>query len=72
VREGAEDWREVYNSEGMALYLDRKASSGGWPDLVTLEAGGVTPIHWTWRGETYELRDPPAALEAGAELAPDP
>ncbi|MEQ1951736.1 hypothetical protein [Mesorhizobium sp. CN2-181] len=62
----ADEWREAYNSEGMALYIDPKASNGGWPDLVTLERnGGVEAIRWTWNGARYELRDP---LVAGDDL----
>ncbi|MDQ6434062.1 hypothetical protein RB623_08380 [Mesorhizobium sp. LHD-90] len=63
----AEEWREAYNSEGMALYIDASASSGGWPNLVTLEAaGGAEPIQWKWNGERYELRDPLVAADEPA------
>ena len=60
ARQGAgRDWREVYNSEGMALYLDPKTSADGWPDLVTLaEGGGAEPSHWMWTRPC--LRDPRA------------
>ena len=52
----AEEWREVYNSEGLNLYIDPNASKGGWPDLLTLEpVGGLEPMRWTWTGERYEL-----------------
>lgn len=58
------DWREVYNSEGLALYLDRKTSAGGWPDLVTLARhGGAEPSHWMWTGLAYELREPVIAKD---------
>jgi hypothetical protein len=60
----AEEWREVYNSEGMNLYIDPKASNGGWPDLLALEpVGGLQPMRWTWTGERYELRDPRFAAD---------
>jgi hypothetical protein len=66
ARQGASgDWREVYNSEGMALYLDPKTSADGWPDLVTLaQGGGAEPSHWMWNGLTYELREPAIAKDA--------
>ncbi|MFI0842712.1 hypothetical protein [Mesorhizobium sp. IMUNJ 23232] len=57
----ADEWRQAYNSEGMGLYIDPKISNGGWPDLVTLERGGVVQIHWKWNGSQYELRDPMVA-----------
>jgi hypothetical protein len=65
VRQSAgEDWREVYNSEGVALYLDRKTSAGGWPDLVTLARdSGAEPSHWMWTGLAYEIREPAIAKE---------
>ncbi len=65
VRHGAAvDWREVYNSEGMALYIDPNASNGGWPNLVTLETiNGFEPMHWAWNGSNYELRDPQVAVD---------
>jgi hypothetical protein len=66
ARQGAsEDWREVYNSEGMALYLDPKTSADGWPDLVTLvQGGGAEPSHWMWNGLAYEIREPAIAKDA--------
>jgi hypothetical protein len=60
----AEEWREVYNSEGFNLYFDPNASNGGWPDLLTLEAiGGLEPMRWTWTGDRYELLDPRFAAD---------
>lgn len=54
----APEWREVYNTEGMHLFLDPNASNGGWPNLVTLPVvGGTTPTHWVWGGDRYMLRD---------------
>jgi hypothetical protein len=59
------DWREVYNSEGMALYLDPKTSADSWPDLVTLARGdGAEPSHWMWNGLAYEIREPTIAKDA--------
>ncbi|MGE0500982.1 MAG: hypothetical protein AB7I79_04895 [Rhizobiaceae bacterium] len=52
------DWRQVYGTEGMHLFLDPGASNGGYPNLVTLEiSGGTVPIHWVWDGESYVLID---------------
>lgn len=51
-------WSEVYNTDGMHLFLDPRASSGGWPSLVTLPVvGGTEPIHWVWGGDRYLLRE---------------
>lgn len=62
---GSGDWREVYNSEGMVLYLDPKTSADGWPDLVTLaQGGGAEPSHWMWNGTAYEVREPAIAKDA--------
>jgi hypothetical protein len=65
ARQGAGgDWREVYNSEGMALFLDRKTSADGWPDLKTLaQGGGAEPSHWMWNGLAYEIRGPAIATD---------
>lgn len=52
------DWRLVYNSEGMALYLDPKVSRSGWPDLATLAPGRASgPVHWVWDGSAYGVHD---------------
>lgn len=52
------EWLEVYNTEGMHLFLDPNASNGGWPNLVTLPVvGGTEPTHWIWGGGRYVLRD---------------
>ena len=54
----AEDWRAVYNSEGVALYTDPGARNGDWPNIVTLPvSGGIEPSHFVWTGLAYELRD---------------
>lgn len=54
----APEWREVYNTEGMHLFLDPNTSNGGWPNLVTLSVvGGTEPTHWVWGGDRYMLRD---------------
>lgn len=54
----APEWREVYNTEGMHLFLDPNAANGGWPNLVTLPVvGGTKPTHWIWGGDRYMLRD---------------
>lgn len=67
------EWRTVYNTEGMALYVDPSTANAGWPNLVTLEMpGGVTPIHWKWNGEAYELRDPQVAVEGLPAEVKDP
>jgi hypothetical protein len=65
ARQGSSgEWREVYNSEGVALYLDPKTSTGGWPNLVTLvQGGGAEPNHWMWTGLAYEIREPAIAKD---------
>jgi len=50
------DWREVYHSEGMGLYVEHQAVPDGWPELATLQVDGVESMHWRWDGSRYELR----------------
>ncbi len=50
-------WREVYNTEGMALYIDAAATRDGWPGLATLADGGDEKGLWTWDGDGYSLAD---------------
>jgi hypothetical protein len=50
-------WREVYNTEGLALYTDPATTKDGWPGLVTLPDGGDAKTFWTWDGAGYSLRD---------------
>ncbi|WP_347970192.1 hypothetical protein [Foliimonas ilicis] len=51
-----DDWKEVYNSEGMHLYSDPRHMNGGMPNLVTVElVDGMEAMHWIWNGEAYEL-----------------
>lgn len=58
-----DDWAPVYDTEGVELYLDHEAGTDGWPNLVTLPmTGGGDELFWTWRGERYELREPPGDL----------
>lgn len=62
----AAEWRPVYETEGVLLHTDPKASNGGWPNLVTLPAvNGFEPNHWIWTGTEYELREVVAAEESG-------
>lgn len=59
------EWQHVYDSEGMLVYLDPKASNGGWPNVVTLPMSGATaPLHWIFTGAAYELRDAVMAGDA--------
>jgi hypothetical protein len=50
-------WREVYNTEGLALYTDPAATKEGWPGLVTLPEGGDAKTVWTWDGAGYSPND---------------
>ncbi|HTV70526.1 MAG TPA: hypothetical protein VMF90_18510 [Rhizobiaceae bacterium] len=57
-------WQEVYDTEGMFVYIDKKASTDGMPNLVTLAViNGTEPIHWVWGGNRYDRRDPIVAAE---------
>ena len=51
-------WREVYATEGMTIYTDRKTDRDGWPGLVTVPAGATEALHWTWTGAGYVASDP--------------
>ena len=59
----AEEWREVYNSEGLHLYIDPNASKGGWPDRDAGTGRRPQPMRWTWTGERYEPLDPRFAAD---------
>lgn len=59
----AADWRQVYHSEGMSLYLDAASGQNGWPGLATLQAGGTEPMRWRWDGNVYELGSSAYAAE---------
>jgi len=50
------EWREVYHSEGMGLYVKHQAMPDGWPELATLQVGDTEPMRWRWDGSRYELR----------------
>lgn len=53
---GGTGWRAVYDTENVAIHIDPRAQSAGWPDLATLpmQAGG-TALLWRWDGEAYRL-----------------
>jgi hypothetical protein len=46
-----EGWRRVYDTEGMAIYIDPR-STAPWPDLVTLTFDG-DEITWRWETGQY-------------------
>lgn len=66
AREGeGQDWRRVYESEGMLLYTDPTTDSEGWPSLVTLPmTGGTKPMHWRWSADHFELAEDVASEAA--------
>ncbi|MFU0506148.1 hypothetical protein [Pseudaminobacter sp. NGMCC 1.201702] len=58
AKEDSGAWREVFNSEGMNLYLDPNTSHDGWPNLMALPlSGGTEATRWVWNGHAYEVRD---------------
>jgi len=65
-----EVWRQVYESDGATLYLDRKTTSDGWPALVTLAAvNGADKTHWLWSGSAYAVEATHVAADEDAEPA---
>jgi hypothetical protein len=59
-----EEWRMVYDTEGMLLYTDPSRNREGWPDLLTLPLAGATrAMRWRWSGEAFALDDNPVADE---------
>lgn len=67
-------WRQVYESDGGRLYLDRKTTHDGWPALVTLPAvNGADKTEWLWSGSAYAVEathvaaDEDATPEAAAQ-----
>jgi hypothetical protein len=57
------EWREVYHSEGMGLYVDKNGEQEGWPNIATLQVDGTEAIHWRWDGSRYEMRSSDFAAE---------
>ena len=57
--DGAEGiWKQVYETDGVLLYVDPGRSVDGWPNLATLPVvGGTEPTHWTWSGDAYQALD---------------
>lgn len=52
----AEEWRIVYDSEGVSLHINHASDEYGWPDLVTLPLRGQGEAStWRWRGSQYRL-----------------
>lgn len=65
--EGAQ-WAEVYNTEGLVLYLHPDKARDGWPDLATLPGGSDEPSYWVWNADAYRLAGPDGLpLQAAAE-----
>ncbi len=65
---GAE-WKLAYNTEGSLIHLDRSATNGGFPNVVSLPmVGSTTPRHWVWTGDAYELRE---EVMAEQDMAPE-
>ncbi|MGY6708031.1 MAG: hypothetical protein ACXIVF_06855 [Rhizobiaceae bacterium] len=51
-----EEWRIVYDSEGVSLHIDHASDEYGWSDLVTLPLRGQGEAStWRWRGSQYRL-----------------
>jgi hypothetical protein len=52
--DGSEEWRTVYDTEGVELFLDMKSRGNGWPALVTLPVRGRgSALVWRWDGKRY-------------------
>jgi hypothetical protein len=53
---GENEWRLVYDTEGVLLHIDDSSDEYGWPDLVTLplRARGEAST-WRWQGSHYRL-----------------
>lgn len=61
-------WRQVYESDGAKLYLDRAAMRDGWPALVTLS--GADETHWLWSGSVYAVEATHVASDEDAPPEP--
>lgn len=64
-----EEWQPVYDSEGVKLYRDPAAQTGGWPDLVTLPLRGRGEARrWRWDSGIYvigDVEEPAPAIRRG-------
>lgn len=47
-----EEWQRVYETEGVAMHIDRNSQSEGWPNLVALTFDGEEVV-WRWMGDGY-------------------
>jgi hypothetical protein len=51
------DWREVYNTDGVAMWIDTAKLSDGWPAVIVQPSQGVgKKTTWRWRGGKYAAR----------------
>lgn len=50
------EFAQVYNTEGVGMYLDPAPAASGWPNLVTLPLGEDEEIAWAWNGAGYAPR----------------
>ena len=67
-----EGWSAIYDSENVALHINEKSKSQGWPDLVTLPArtAGNGEI-WRWKDHSYKIHaELPAEEDDGLPLFP--
>jgi hypothetical protein len=53
-----EGWRQVYETEGVFLYIDPDTASEGWPDLIAIPAKtDGADLRWRWDGRGYALSE---------------
>ena len=62
-----EGWRQVYETEGVFLYVDPDTASDGWPDLIAIPAkSDDADLRWMWAGDGYALAEAAASSDSAA------
>ena len=51
--EAASGWRQVYETEGVFLYVDPDNDVDGWPDLRAIPLKEGDEMRWRWTGDGY-------------------
>ncbi len=68
AQQGADqEWKQVFDSEGVFLFDDPDHLVSGWPDLTAIPLkSGYDEYRWAWDGAAYALvKAPDGALPEG-------
>ncbi len=66
AQEGDGDWTQVYDAEGMFLFVDPEKGKNGWPDITGIPLqDGYDELHWTWSDGRYAFEGPAEVVGQG-------